>query len=212
MILMERDKRIMSEIERWRYLLGRQIKELCNFSGQRATDRRLKKLIDEHFTIRKHIIYGLPGLYFVTQKGADYFNLSFPVSNVKIEHIQHDITVVDTAIYFINAYGIKREDIITERELRQELGFNPRIHLPDFTYIKDNKKYCVEVELSVKAKARLETNIKSNYLKYDVQQWVISESKPKIKETLEQVQNRYTNIEILSLEVIQNHAKTQKSK
>lgn len=41
--LNERDLNILNEITKWRFMLGRQIKILCGFQGQRACDRRLKK-------------------------------------------------------------------------------------------------------------------------------------------------------------------------
>ena len=46
MVLTERDVKIIKEIQHWRFLLSRQIKTLGGFNGQRACDRRLKKLIE----------------------------------------------------------------------------------------------------------------------------------------------------------------------
>ena len=44
--IMERDKKIMREIDRWRVCLGRHIRALAGFTGQRACDRRLRELIE----------------------------------------------------------------------------------------------------------------------------------------------------------------------
>lgn len=48
-ILNERDIKIINEIQHWRFLLSRQIKVLGGFNGQRACDRRIKKLIEAGF-------------------------------------------------------------------------------------------------------------------------------------------------------------------
>jgi len=122
------------------------------------------------------------------------------------------MTIYSTAIFFIKSYGIGRNDIISERQLRHELGFNPRVHLPDLIFTKDGKKYCVEVELSMKAKSRLDKNIKDNYLKYDVQDWVIPQSKVKIMEYVERAKSKYPNIEVIPLEVVQEYVRNFKQK
>ena len=42
----DRDYTILREIDRWRVITGKQICKVTGFSGQRACDRRLKKLIE----------------------------------------------------------------------------------------------------------------------------------------------------------------------
>ena len=44
--LVERDYRIFREAERWRVVLGRHLAELAGFTGLKACQRRLKKLIE----------------------------------------------------------------------------------------------------------------------------------------------------------------------
>ncbi len=140
--MVERDRVIVSEVARWRYCLGRQIRLLAGFSGQRATDRRLQKLAAEQFLVRKHILYGMPGLYFVTEKSINFFDLEVSQSSIRLDQIFHDVAVIDTAIYFIKCNNIESSEIKSEKELRHELGFNPRTHLPDFVYIKMAKALC----------------------------------------------------------------------
>ena len=53
---------------------------------------------------------------------------------------------------------ISFQDIRTEKQLHSVDGFSNRKHRPDFTYSKDGKTFCVEVELSLKNKKRLEQN------------------------------------------------------
>jgi len=61
--LVDRDYIIFREIDRWRVSLGRHICVVAGFTGQRACDRRLRKLIDAGYLERKKILYGLPGIY-----------------------------------------------------------------------------------------------------------------------------------------------------
>ncbi|MCX8074888.1 MAG: hypothetical protein N2749_04800 [Clostridia bacterium] len=212
MRIVERDRVIVEQVARWRYCLGRQIKILCDFEGQRATDRRLQKLISEQFLERRHILYGLPGLYFVTDKATEFFNMDLSKSKVRLDQIYHDIAVIDTVIYFIKNMAVDILKIESEKELRHKMGFNPRTHVPDFVYTQDLKKYCVEIETSMKAKVRFEKNIKDNYLKYETQYWIVPDNKVAIKQFLSQAKLKYNNIEILSLEVIQEYAQKFKDK
>ena len=59
----ERDMLILREVERWRVCGSRHIKFLAGFTGQRATDRRLKILIEAEYLERKKYLYGVPSIY-----------------------------------------------------------------------------------------------------------------------------------------------------
>lgn len=195
----DRDIKIIKEIQRWRFLLSRQIRVLGGFKGQRACDRRLAKLIEAGFIERKHFIYGIPRLYFVTKKAVKLLNLEYCTFNIRIEQIQHDIAVIDTAIYLINNEGVETASITTERDLRHRAGFGNGKHFPDFTYTKDKNNYCVEVEISAKKLTTLEKNIKNNYRGYDIQKWFIPSDKPKITENVKNAGQKY-GVEIIPLE------------
>ena len=80
-----------------------------------------------------------------------------------------------------------------------------RNHRPDFIFAKDSKTYCVEVELSLKSKDRLERNIKENFLAYDVQIWVVGEGVPKVNKILEDNKIQYPNIEIVDMEGVKKY-------
>ena len=53
MELTDRDYLILGLVFRFRFCQGRHIKELAGFQGQRATDRRLRTLIDAGYLLRK---------------------------------------------------------------------------------------------------------------------------------------------------------------
>lgn len=180
-------------------MISRQIKILCDFQGQRACDRRLKKLIEAKYIERKHILYGIPSLYFITPRAKRAFNLEFITQNVRIEQIQHDIYVIDTAIYFIKKYGIDKNTIMTERTLKHKDGFGNNKHRPDFIFVHQDKTFCVEIELTAKKYDTLNKNMKNNYLSYDGQKWVTPFDRIKVKEQVEKASRNYTDIDIIPL-------------
>jgi hypothetical protein len=90
-----------------------------------------------------------------------------------VEQIPHDIAVLDTAIYFHKVKSVAYADMTTEKQLHSMDGFGVRKHRPDFIIHRNGKTYCIEVELSLKAKARLEAIIQANFMDYDHQIWVV---------------------------------------
>ena len=199
MVLQERDYLVLRQIHRWRFLLGRHIKSLCGFGGTRATDRRLKLLTESGYIERKKYLYGIPYLYTLTYKGRILLGVNKNNGKIRIEKVSHDVHVLDTAIYFMKKFGLTLDDITTEKELHIIDGFGLRNHRPDFVFKYENKKYAVEVELSLKPKERFEMNVKENYLSYDIQYWILSSDKTKIFKLLEGFQKYYGNINIVLL-------------
>lgn len=208
--LTERDELILREVDRWRACGSRHIRFLANCSGQRATDRRLKILIEAGYLERKKILYGVPSIYFVTSKGKKLIQSNARPDKVKIEQIVHDMTVLDTAIYFMNKENLSLNSIITEKQLHQSDGFGIRKHRPDFVFTKDEQTNCVEVELTKKANNRLLNIIKDNFMEYDTQIWVVPDYQTAILNVLNNNQRYYTNIEILSLQKITDYMKKLK--
>lgn len=207
MRLVDRDYLIMREINRWRFCLSRHIRHLGGFTGQRTTDRRLKLLIEAGYIDRKKIIYGVPSLYYLTYRGKILLHLPTKQDKVRLEQVTHDIAVLDTAIYFLLKDGIKLEDIKTEKELHSLDGFSKRKHRPDFVFPKGDKTYCVEVEISLKAKDRLEKNIRDNFIEYDYQKWIVPNTQIKIIHILNKNNNQYPNIHIINLEEVTTYVR-----
>ena len=201
--ILDRERNIIRGIDRWRVCQGRHIRELAGFSGQRACDRRLRKLIEAGYIKREKILYGVAGIYRNTAKAMRLEGLPNINRKIRIEQIKHDITVLDTTIFFNKKYGTMFDSIKTEIELHRLDGFGVRKHRPDFMFRKDGKTTCVEVELSLKAKNRLENIIKDNFLAYDKQIWVVPSLDTKIARILESNKTIYSNIELLELSEIQ---------
>ena len=203
--LVDRDYRIFKEIERWRVVLGRQIAELAGFTGLRACDQRLSKLIKAGYIERKKILYGIPSIYSLTNKAKILASLPLRAEKIRVEQIPHDIAVLDTAIYFHKVKGIPYEDMTTEKQLHSMDGFGVRKHRPDFIITHNDKSICVEVELSLKAKSRLEGIIQDNFMQYNHQIWVVPDKACKIYQILKDNQAQYTSIHILKLEEVQKN-------
>ena len=202
MELVERDYRVFREVERWRFCLGRHLQYLAGFSSQRTCDRRLRLLLDETYLIRHKVLYGVPNVYQLTSKTKTLIGANQRQEKIRLDQILHDVTVLDVAIAFMKSFGITASDIKTEKQLHQLDGFGTRTHQPDFVFKRSNKTYCVEVELSLKSKARLEKNIRSNFLTYDVQVWVTDEHGTKLIRMLEEFKMEYPNMKITSVKEV----------
>jgi len=131
LVVLERDRKIIREIDRWRVCLGRHIRELVGFSGQRACDRRLRKLVQAGYIRRERVLYGIAGIYKNESKGVKLEGLSLTKRKTRIEQIRHDIAVLDTAIFFNKNRGIEYRSMRTELELHRMNGFGKRTHKPD---------------------------------------------------------------------------------
>lgn len=206
MKLVLRDYILMQTISKWRFLLGRQIRILAGFPSQRTVDRRIKILKEAGYIKGAYKLYGVPALYFATNKAKTVFNLDFVTTDVKVARVIHDIAVVDTAIYFMK--NLNAVDVKSEREFRHESGFKRDGHYPDFICKIGNSTYAVEIELTLKNKAVFEKNIKNNYLDYDNQVWVVPKDKVKIWNILDDSKNTYSNLFVISLEEVTSYVKT----
>lgn len=206
-ILQERDKLILQQVTKYRFLLSRQIKILCNFTGQRSCDRRTRKLIDEGLLEKKHYIYGVPALYMTTEKAKRICDLRYITKSIRIEHIIHDVLAIDTAIYLMGDRGVHNNEIISERQIKNSLGFGKQQHVPDLVFELNKNKYCVEIELNVKEFNKLKKNVLANYKDYYRQIWFIDTSKNKLVENLNKLKARYHNIEIVDIEKVKAYVK-----
>jgi len=194
-----RDYEILSIVHKFRFCLSRHIRVLAGFKGARATDRRLKMLVDNKYLERKKYMYGVPYLYTLAHKGKLYIGENKRKEKIRIDRITHDIAVLETVIFFIKKYNISLHDITSEKDLYSKAGFGVRQHCPDFVAEINKEKYAVEIELHPKSKERLQKNVEENYLKYSHQVWITDNKK--VISMLTELQKQYT-IHLASLEGI----------
>jgi len=198
MVIVDRDLEIIKLVYRFKFCLGRHVGALMGFTGARACDRRLRLLTDGGYLARKKYLYGIPYLYTVTHKGRILIGANKRENKIRLEQINHDVKVLDTLIYCKAKYGFSLIDMESERELHIKDGFGMRKHHPDFVFIHQGKKCAVEIELTLKAKANLEKNVRDNYLNYDKQIWFTSDKK--ILALLQKFSDEYSNMETIFLE------------
>ena len=141
--VVERDYRIIEEINRWRVCTGKAIAVIAGFGGLRACDRRLSKLCQEGYIERKKVLYGVASIYTLTHKGRLLAGLPERPESTRVEQIPHDIAVIETAIYISKTKGVAWGDITTEKQLHQQDGFGVRKHRPDFIYTHEGEKTAV---------------------------------------------------------------------
>ena len=202
MKLVDRDVRILRELVRWKFLLSRHIGAFAGFySRSRAINRRIKLLLSDGLIERRYILYGIPPIYVATNKGKKIIDANVREERIRVEQIQHDICVRDAVLYF-HQFGIPFSDFITEKEMHQLDGFGTRKHQPDFIFSHKNKKYCIEIEISLKATKRLMKNIQNNFNNYDRQVWLVPSDEKRIQNIISDAQKMYTDIKLLYTEEI----------
>jgi len=203
--LQERDWEILRLVHRFRFCLGRHIKVLCGFSGARASDRRLKLLVEAGYLAREKYLYGIPYMYTLSHKGRILLGVNKREDKIRVDRITHDIYIIEAIIYYVLKYGVSLSNIESEKELHIKDGFGLRKHQPDFVVSSADGRIAIEVELSPKAKNRMEENIRENYLKYDRQAWITNNSK--VKSLLRDFAGEYSNIEVMQLEDVLEYVK-----
>ena len=200
MKLTERDLYILKLVNKFRFALGKHIMTLAGFTGLRATDRRLRALIDAGYLARKRYLHGVSYLYTLTHKGRILLGANKREDKIRIDRIMHDIRVLESVIFYIFEQGVALADIESEKELHIKGGFGVRKHHPDFTVNLGGESVAVEVELNPKGKTRMEQNIRENYLNYDRQIWVTDDRK--VLSMLGEFSDAYSNISVMPLEKV----------
>lgn len=207
MQLVDRDYMILESIFRFRFLQSRQIRLLVGFAGQRACDRRLQKLRVAELIKREKVLYKVASLYTLTERGKDLIHQPKKEEKIRLDNIYHDIALTDSVIYFSKKYLVGLKNFTTEKELHKIDGFAVRKHRPDFIFTKNQKTFCVEIEFSLKAKLRLENNIKENFMNYDYQIFIVHNTDKKLINLLKSYKESY-NLIIFDMEVIDNYVRS----
>lgn len=205
LVLGDRDFLILNEVSRFKYILGRQIKILTGFTGERSCDRRLKRLIDYSYLERKHILYGIPSLYFLGKNAKNIGTIRYYSYKLKLDEIVHNIAVIDTVIFLMETLGLSLSDFESERELHSKDGFSNRKHQPDTVFKKDGKRIAVEVEFTPKSKTRFMNNIRSNFSNFDGQFWIVPKSATKVRQLI--IEASYPDTTVIDWEEVSKHVR-----
>lgn len=158
MVFQERDARLLQWINGFGFANVDQIQRYLGV-GSTFTYNRIKKLVDAGYLVREGVLHGHGQILKVTKKGnAASADALAPMKFIKLGTFRHDIMLVDLAL------SLERETggtFIPDRRIRHNEGLSGAgqsgqhvadgyLHIPG-----DEKPIAVELELSVKSRARL---------------------------------------------------------
>jgi hypothetical protein len=214
--LVDRDVNILASINRFGFLFGRQIKLLMGFHvNGKASSRRIKKLVDGGYILRKYLLVGKPSILSLSKEGFELIKIKEDGTkrkrynkSISLSTIKHEYSVVDAMIYLADRESVKYEDFMTEHEILINKGNSSehylqkredRVHLPDLVFKKaEHEEVCVEVELTVKDIDIFRKNVESNSERYFKQIWIVKKSHKKTRDRL----GAYGDVEIIDYEEI----------
>lgn len=167
-MLTDRDKNILKLINRFGFLGIAEIKRAWEITshevlGEKKLYHRMKILKDLNLVHHKRVVYGRPGVYYLTQKGAEVSESELSaISEINLISYSHRIEVNRILIKLLEKYP--NSIAVTERELFKRaylesgkvLGEAAKAKIPDGLLIHENgAKDAVEVELTKKTNSRL---------------------------------------------------------
>ena len=126
----------------------------------------VKKLLANEYLIHHQLYYGMPSVYYLTEKGAENSGSYLPpLRKISKGSYDHDLIVTQLVLRLAKKFNA---ELITERELRYRKAQDGIIgqpgHISDGILIIDNKRIAIEVELHQKGSRRLK-KIMSEYMK-----------------------------------------------
>lgn len=158
-LLTERDEYILQFINTFGFCEIRHIQKEVGLK-KRQSYSVMERLINGGLVSHQRIYHQQNGIYFLTRNGAAQTNLP-ALNNINRHNYRHHLTVID--IYQRLKQQYPDMVWISERMLLHEKfteGLGQKGHISDGLFLLDNKKIVIEVELTVKGKARLEKIIK----------------------------------------------------
>jgi DNA-binding Lrp family transcriptional regulator len=163
MIFQERDAKILCWINGFGFASADHIKRFMGV-GQTAAYVRLKKLVDNGYLTRERILHGQARIHKVTKKGVQASDDGIlPLKYVNLGTFRHDFKLLDLALMLEQKTG---GQFTPDRRIRHDEGLSgvgQLGHIPDgYLHIGEDKPIAVELELSVKSRARIE-NIVNEY-------------------------------------------------
>ncbi len=163
MIFQERDARILQWVNGYGFASADQIKKFMGI-GNTAAYVRLKKLVEGGYLARERILHGQARIHKVTKKGVLASSDGvLPLGYVNLGTFRHDFMLVDLGLMLERETG---GTFIPDRRIRHNEGLSgvgQLGHIPDgYLHMGQDKPIAVELELSVKSKARIQ-NIVHEY-------------------------------------------------
>lgn len=160
MIFQDRDGEVLRWVNGFGFTSAEQIRTFMNI-GSTAAYVRVKKLVEGGYLTRERIFHGQARIHKVTKKGVIASGDSvLPLGYVNLGTFRHDCKLVDLGLMLERETG---GCFVPERRLRHDEGLSGignQGHVPDgYLYIGNDKPVAIELELSVKSRARIESII-----------------------------------------------------
>lgn len=171
-IITKSDLAILETINRFGYMTVKEIAEISE-RQEKPVYTRLKALCDHGLLNHRRMFYATAGAYWLTHEGknACYSELT-PIKELNVATFNHGLKVVGVYIGLKKRYGEKLI-WITDREILSSKVMNAstfkgafqalKSKVPDGIAVYENRKFAVEVELSLKGRNRMKKIIE-NYV------------------------------------------------
>ena len=160
MIFQKRDAKVLQWVNGFGFASADQIKEFMGV-GSTAAYVRIKKLVEGGYLTRERILHGQARIHKVTKKGVlASGDAVLPLSYVNLGTFRHDFMLVDLGLMLEKETG---GSFMPDRRIRHNEGLSgvgQLGHVADgYLHIGEENPIAVELELSVKSRARIQSII-----------------------------------------------------
>ena len=201
MRFVQRDEKILGWINGFGFANADQIMRYMGVQKS-ACYTRLKKLVEAGYLEHEYVLHGAFGIYKLTQKGVfasgDHLR---PVGDIRLGTFKHDLALVDLAL---DICEILEGNFVPQRRLRHDEGLSGvgrfgRVS-DGYLHLKDEEKpIAIELELSVKARSRLNSIVNDYGSDLSVKEiWYFCNDQS-VKSALQKASAGYSFIKIFDL-------------
>ncbi len=200
MIFQERDSELLRWVNGFGFASAEQIKGWMGV-GNTAAYVRVKKLVEAGYMSRERILHGQARIHKVTKKGVLAGGDSiWPVGQINLGTFRHDFKLVDLALQLEKETG---GSFKPDRRIRHDEGLSgvgQLGHIADgYLTIGEEKPIAVELELSVKSRARINSIIEDYGGNLDVSEVWYFTDQSEVARAIEKAAKGYSFIKIKKL-------------
>jgi len=198
---MKRDEKILRWINGYGFANADQLMRYMDVQKS-SCYARLKKLIEGGYLEHEYVLHGASGIYKCTKKGtiaaSDHIP---PAGDIRLGTFKHDLSLVDLGLKLEAETG---GSFIPQRQIRHDEGLSgvgQLGHVAD-GYLNlegEDKPIAIELELSVKSRARLNSIIEGYGGNLAVKEVWYYTNNASVKSALQKAAHSYSFIKIFDL-------------